>query len=245
MFYSSYLINKLYDFTKKWLFFLENNGLKGFIEHQKKSNYFAEIFTEISHWKRGFRKLEEMKNLQKLLVDTFKSISFCQQLFTEMGLFIGQTPNQQNKLAGLSKFKKKPIDSIKEIENNFFKRKKEKMQENNVFITFTNLDETNKNENNLVDSVSPEEKDLKENKKESSGDKIEKIKNSLTPLNTNNLKSNEKYYVCNFNNKKCKEIWLNSNSTEEERMSYEMYHLKNPRYSKVNFKTSITYRTLP
>lgn len=237
MFYSSYIINKLYDFTKKWLFFLENNGLKAFIQHQNKSNFFSEIFTEISHWNRGFRKLEKMGNPRKLLLDVFKSISFSQKLFKQMGLFAGQAPNLKNYIADLSKFKKKPVDSIKEMNNNLFEKDSRKEQENKVFITFTNLDTTNKNEKNNIknqaESISPREKDHQENHNTYFFENKIKLKTPLQPINDNTRPLKNMLGVYNFNDKTCNEIWLNSNSTEEERMSYEKYHLKKTRNSKV------------
>lgn len=140
--FSGYLVNRVFDLTKKWLFFVQNGGVDGFLKHQSKAGMLVELATEIAHWKNGFQKLKLHGSRKPLFASVFKSISFSQQLFAEMGLF-SHLPSQQNKPVSLSILKKQPVDSIKEIGSGGGISE-------NVFITFTNLDETDaKNDNSL------------------------------------------------------------------------------------------------
>lgn len=134
--FSGYLVNRLYDTAKKVLFFVENADLEEYVGFLTRTRLFRDISSEIVHWRVGFRRMQRPDRRLELA----RKVSVCLDSFTRIFSktdFLKDFPVKPEGFKKLSKLRKAPIDSIKEI--NQFDFTGQSNPPNAVFVTFNDL----------------------------------------------------------------------------------------------------------
>lgn len=149
--FSGYLVNRLYDSAKKILFFVENADLEKYVNFLSKTRVFREISSELVCWKLGFKRLRGAKDPVEMAQRVSSSFDFFTRIFSKTDL-LKDFPTKQNQLKNLSKFRKKPIESIKEMKQ--FDLSDQKQNSHAVFVTFNDLSQTRPQKGPPKDAIS-------------------------------------------------------------------------------------------